>query len=182
MYLFYDLCEFFSSARVSLPSSQCSSSSSSSLQRNPPTRSRTDSLQHIQGGCTTSSHSSVWRVSYLFYLFLFLFNVFIFQNSLHLLFISLVECLFLFHSNGKPGIAVLRASKAVHACFALQRKPIPLRPQHADLTNRHAPRRAFHGVMENDCQLGLGLWCDGVKCQNEMLSTILSVHQLTKMK
>lgn len=50
-----------SSTRFSLPSSQCSSS----IQRSPPTRARTDRLQHIQGGCSSSPHSSLRRVSIL---------------------------------------------------------------------------------------------------------------------
>lgn len=50
-----------SSTRFSLSSSQCSSS----VQRSPPTRSRTDCVQHIQGGCSASPHSSLRRVSVL---------------------------------------------------------------------------------------------------------------------
>lgn len=50
-----------SSTRFSLSSSQCSSS----VQRSPPTRSRTDRVQHIQGGRSASPHSSLRRVSVL---------------------------------------------------------------------------------------------------------------------
>lgn len=50
-----------SSTRFSLPNSQCSSS----IQRSPPKRSRTDRVQHIQGGRSASPHSSLRRVSIL---------------------------------------------------------------------------------------------------------------------
>lgn len=69
-----------SSTRFSLPSSQCSSS----IQRCPSTRSRTNRVQHIQGGCSTSPHPSLWRVSILshsvlFFLFGISFSLFVIQ-------------------------------------------------------------------------------------------------------
>lgn len=58
-----------SSPRFSLSSSQCSSS----VQRSPPTRSRTDRVQHIQGSRSASPHPGLRRVSQprLFYFFFF---------------------------------------------------------------------------------------------------------------
>lgn len=61
---------FVSSTRFSLSSSQCSSS----VQRSPPTRPRTDCVQHIQGGCSSSPHSSLRRVSVLLCSFSFVIS------------------------------------------------------------------------------------------------------------
>lgn len=55
---FHDI--ILSSTRFSLSSSQ-----RSSIQRSPPTRSGANRVQCIQGGCTTSPYSSLWRVSVL---------------------------------------------------------------------------------------------------------------------
>lgn len=58
-----------SSPRFSLSSSECSSS----VQRSPPTRSRTDRVQHIQGSRSASPHPGLRRVRQRHPIFCFFF-------------------------------------------------------------------------------------------------------------
>lgn len=101
---------FLSSTRFSLPSSQ-----RSSIQRSPPTRSGTNRVQHIQGSCATSPHSSLRRVSVL---------------SCSCLFYVISPCLV---SGLLPSHAMesrvsrqpLRISRAMHASLASQHNTPP---------------------------------------------------------
>lgn len=98
-----------SSTRFSLSSSQCSSS----VQRSPPTRSRTDRVQHIQGCRSTSPHPSLRRVRVLSCSCPVVISPYLVPPSLF------PSC------NGKSWVSVLRVSGAMHASLASQHKTLP---------------------------------------------------------
>lgn len=130
-----------SSTRFSLSSSQCSSS----IQRSPPTRSWKDRVQHIQGSCSASPHSSLRRVSILSCSC----PVVIHPSGLSF-------CLSL--TNGKSWVSVLRVDGS--PAGSPHSSNTPPFPQHVESTHRHAPRHVpLHGLRGNDCQFGLVLWC-----------------------
>lgn len=133
-----------SSTRFSLSSSQCSSS----VQRSPPTRSRTDCVQHIQGGCSASPHSSLRRVSVL-------------SCSCPFCHFSLLGLSFSFpHAMASPeSLCSESAERCMPASPRLTAQHTPLLPQHAESTDRHASRHVpLHALMGN-----LALYCGVIK-------------------